>query len=261
MSPTVDVDLDFPYREDLVTYEPRNWPLNPDREKFTDQDVRNYPELQQLAEQYARNYEGDFDYLRAARHAVKTRGSLGVTEARGVLNCLRRDFKWQVRLDNIMNSIAFRENVTELIEPSCKVCGRTQDRGHAPGCRGVPMSTQPKPLSPTVKLRVDFWQRYLYSTHMYGKIIHVIDNNKSYAVWHRAENYIKFYPIVWCQGGSHPMVKYSKFKIITEQDENPLLTDNDKRVCQACLDRRLTFMREFTYPTYPNLQLQGKVQS
>jgi hypothetical protein len=59
--------------------------------KYTDRDLRDHPELANLACSYLASYAGDFEYLRDARQAMIEVGGLPASIVRGVLNCMRTD--------------------------------------------------------------------------------------------------------------------------------------------------------------------------
>jgi hypothetical protein len=60
--------------------------------KFTDTHVRKHPELLAIAIEYVKAYEGEFEPMVEAKHAILTGGTLNVAQTRKVLNTLRQDF-------------------------------------------------------------------------------------------------------------------------------------------------------------------------
>lgn len=61
--------------------------------KYTDRQVREDPELLAFAVGYAKDYEGDFDFLLEAKSYALFNDSLPIGVARGVLNCARHDLR------------------------------------------------------------------------------------------------------------------------------------------------------------------------
>ena len=57
--------------------------------RYTDQMVRRYPVLISLAIEYAKAYDGEFEFMLAAQALARQGGTLPLGVARGVLNCLR----------------------------------------------------------------------------------------------------------------------------------------------------------------------------
>lgn len=60
---------------------------NPD-EKFIDEDLRHNPGLMNTAAEYAKNYSGNFQFMREARRRANREGVLPLQMARAVLNCM-----------------------------------------------------------------------------------------------------------------------------------------------------------------------------
>lgn len=61
------------------------------RRKWSDADIRNEPRLALIAIEYARNYDGCFEFLLSAKSRVRQEGTLSIGMARGVLNCMEQD--------------------------------------------------------------------------------------------------------------------------------------------------------------------------
>src|SRR3954469_17832896 len=59
--------------------------------KYTDRDLRSEPELIAEAIEYAKHYEGSFDYVIDAYNLWRDTGTLPLGVARGVLNAKRTD--------------------------------------------------------------------------------------------------------------------------------------------------------------------------
>ena len=59
--------------------------------KYTDRDLREDVALHDRAEEYARNYTGEFQFLIDAKMSLERDGGLPTPVARGVLNCMRVD--------------------------------------------------------------------------------------------------------------------------------------------------------------------------
>jgi len=190
-----------------------------EEERFTDSDVRNFPELRGFAQKYALDYVGDFEYLREARLNMQTHGSLSVQQARGVLNCAKRDFKWMARLADLVMAI------TNSLLRQARVASNNMQAMQQ--------------LPPSVLVKADFKNRWLYSTHERAFLVHIIDTSKSWGRWYRATNEIKFSPITWCQGRFHPLVKYPSFRI--SDDDTEVFTQNSQHqtrvLCEVCKER------------------------
>jgi len=59
--------------------------------KYTDRDVRENPELIQVAEEYLLRYEGEFSFLIDCKMRMANGMSLSTGHIRGILNCMRVD--------------------------------------------------------------------------------------------------------------------------------------------------------------------------
>lgn len=59
--------------------------------KYTDRDVRENPDFERLAQEYLRQYAGEFEYLIDMKMRDAQGMSLTVGMVRGVLNCMRHD--------------------------------------------------------------------------------------------------------------------------------------------------------------------------
>jgi len=66
--------------------------------KYTDADIRADYDLIRIAEEYCFNYTGSFDFVQGCRDLVAGGGSLNVSLARAVLNCMRVDPTVQSKL-------------------------------------------------------------------------------------------------------------------------------------------------------------------
>lgn len=59
--------------------------------RWTDVDIRMRPNLERIAYHYVLDYTGSFEFLANMRHIALRDGHLSISQARGVLNCMRND--------------------------------------------------------------------------------------------------------------------------------------------------------------------------
>jgi hypothetical protein len=126
--------------------------------RYSDTDVRTYPELQNVALVYALNYQGDFPFMVNAK-LMAASGSLSIAVARGVLNCMRAD------------PMAFR------LLPRAPI-----DLSPRPTLRAVPPKGIPRPI--TIRPKVTWHKRYVLSIASVAFLAHYLDPRRSELRYH-----------------------------------------------------------------------------
>ena len=100
-------------------------------DKFTDDDVRDTPELEDYALAYIREYTGDFEFMVSMQHDYGKYGELSLPKVRGVLNCLRAQVAFEARnrkpatqplFDELGNDLPLV--VEQVIQPATIKTGR-----------------------------------------------------------------------------------------------------------------------------------------
>ena len=99
-------------------------------DKFTDDDVRDTPELEDYALAYIREYTGDFEFMVSMQHDYGKYGELSLPKVRGVLNCLLAQMRYEARnqkppqplFDELGNDLPLV--VEQVIQPATIKTGR-----------------------------------------------------------------------------------------------------------------------------------------
>lgn len=132
-----------------------------EQERFTDQDVRDSPSLYQTACNQAKDYRGDFDFMRRARRQMEMDNALTIGTARGVLNALLAQ-GW--RPADLRNA-----------EPE-----------------SPPLALEPVLLPPYFPVKSFVHANWLTSTAIGTYCSHRIDKDRSYATYFREMHTICF---------------------------------------------------------------------
>jgi hypothetical protein len=138
--------------------------MQPAEYRFSDRDVREDPDLAQLAFQFARNYGGDFDFLVHAHTYAVEHGSLHTSMARGVLNCMRSDIQGLALL---------------------------QERIIPRRARGLYIVEKP-PRPAYINLPTTWHYDYVMSTWPSAEVVHVLNRDASHVRWFPHTGEFKF---------------------------------------------------------------------
>lgn len=150
--------------------------------KYTDRDVREDPDLTQLAIAYIANYTGEFDPLVEAKELFEEYGELTTPMIRKVLNCMRHDAQVVMQLPRPKygsNVVAFqppKRRVGSRPKNDKQSCQNTDSHDkHWWGewgeheCQGMPWAINRFTVYLPVKVKVK------YAMSRTGKLIHTVD--------------------------------------------------------------------------------------
>ena len=145
--------------------------------RYTDTQVRTYPQLTELAVEYAADYAGEWDFMIAARSLALQSGTLPTATARSVLNAMRADPRAVMGLPELQD-----------LEPAPKHL-RVQTEAHLPWDRDdIVIETVRYPFN--VEIR---WNRDWYlATTKKATTAHLLNHKKSHLVYVPA--YVKQFP-------------------------------------------------------------------
>jgi hypothetical protein len=137
--------------------------------KYTDRDVRENPDLREKAYCYAFYYEGDFEFMVAAKELAKISEELPVAVTRGVLNCMRADPRVAATLPAPQPQV----------QNARIIPGTVREMG-------------PRHQRPVIRHSYDLpvrWRGiYLYSSHKTAQVFHMLNTERSR---------IHYYPAVY----------------------------------------------------------------
>lgn len=139
--------------------------------RYTDRDVRENPLLVPLVEQYLTQYEGEFAFLRDAKIRTAAGIGLNVAMVRGVLNCMRNDTRILFELPTPRFSV-------DLPKPARRLQVVPDE----------PETHRPFKLDCKIRVKFDYW----YTTNRMAKWFHLIDHERSRAIWWRNPNEIRW---------------------------------------------------------------------
>jgi hypothetical protein len=123
-------------------------------DRFTDRDVREDPDLASVAYEFVYNYGGDFDFLVQARNYAQQHGRLSVTQARGVLNCMRSDYEGLHMLARRSNNLPRPLRIVEKQRPAY------------------------------IDLPSTWHYDYYMSTYVTAQVVHILDRQRSCVRWY-----------------------------------------------------------------------------
>jgi hypothetical protein len=187
--------------------------------RYTDQDVRESPDLREVALMYLKRYQGDFIFLVRAKNYLEEHDDLPVATIRGVLNCMRAD------------------PTAAMLLPQTG-SGRYEDeRPPGPAMFGTPWydevgRREPQRTRPAVvKLKTTWHVEYALSTHATAQVYHILRLERSYMEWLPHVRAMAYHLEVWC---GYPLgwSLGSRYKLSNSTE--------GRRVCKLCHKKMLS---------------------
>jgi hypothetical protein len=134
--------------------------------KYTDTDVRSNPDLVGQAYEFLQSYQGEFEFLRDAKHDLEDQGMLPTGIVRGVLNCMRTQ------------PVVF-QRLSQPIRPVSIIHPERVRRGQVP-------------------LKTVWHKRYFSSLWPRAYKAHLLDHTRSSLIWLPYINEIHCHPYILC---------------------------------------------------------------
>lgn len=177
--------------------------------KFSDTNVRTYPQLTEIAVEYAADYAGDWEFMVAARSLALQSGTLPTATARAVLNAMRADPKVVMSLPELYD-----------LEPTPKHL-RVDRTEHAVEVTRWPFNVE-------IKWNLD----YYCATHKQATAAHLLNHERSH---------LRYYPMFGRP--NYSIREQYEFNLIAEcgvrlRTGHLFETDLERYTCRSCLSLR-----------------------
>ena len=142
--------------------------------RFSDTDVRTYPQLTEIAINYAVDYAGEWEFMVAARSLAQQTGTLPTATARAVLNAMRADPKVVMSLPELCDLEPLPKFQRVLREERIVQLDQKEEDYK------IVVETHRYPFNVEIKWNMD----YYLATHKQATAAHLLSHERSHVVYY-----------------------------------------------------------------------------